>query len=239
MRFLDIGPLLPPAALACDEVMLDWAEQDVDEELLRIYEPEQPFVVLGLGNEVEKEVHVAACRARAIPLLRRCSGGGTVLQAPGCLNFSLVLRVRPEAGLRDLHDTHARVLKRHQRVLENLLQRKVDIQGTSDLTLGALKFSGNAQRRKQRFVLYHGTFLLKADLSLIEAVLRMPSREPDYRAHRAHHEFLTVLPLQRAPLESALRTAWNAQALANPFPFERVHDLVRAKYGTDAWNLRR
>jgi lipoate---protein ligase len=239
MRLLELGPLTPPAQLAADEVMLDWAENEGDQELLRFYEPDQPFVVLGIGNEVKREVDLEACRSRGISILRRCSGGGTVVQAPGCVNYSLVLRVQPEAGLRDLHDTHTRVLERHKGVLTTLLNKEVGIQGTSDLTLGALKFSGNAQRRKQRFVLYHGTFLLKADLDLIEAVLRMPTRQPDYRASRSHRQFLTILPLKTDALLRALQKAWQAQPAVAPFSHQQIEDLVVRKYGTQEWNLRR
>jgi lipoate-protein ligase A len=238
-KFLDLPLNSPAEQLAADEAMLDWAEEALDEELLRLYEPTQPFVVLGVGNEVEREVDVASCRALGIPILRRCSGGGTVLQAPGCLNYSLVLRVPAGAGLRDIHSTHERVLGRHQGMLERLLSAAVGIQGTSDLTLGALKFSGNAQRRKQRFVLYHGTFLLTADLDLIEKVLRMPSREPDYRRSRRHRDFLTLLPLKKEALSIAIREVWEAKTLTPDFPISRLATLVRDKYSLDAWNLRR
>jgi lipoate-protein ligase A len=239
MRFLNLSGLSPEAQLACDETMLNWAEDGLDEELLRFYEPSEPFVVVGLGNEVQKEVRVDACRARRIPVLRRCSGGGAVLQAPGCVNYSLVLRVRPEAGLRDIHGTHERVLERHQKLLERLLGGAVGIQGTSDLTLGALKFSGNAQRRKQRFALYHGTFLLALDVELLEALLQMPTRRPAYRHGRAHRDFVTVLPLRREPLLQGLREAWEAREPIAGFPSDRLQDLVRTKYSQDAWNFKR
>ena len=50
-------------------------------------------MVVGYANQVEVEVNVPACTARGIPILRRCSGGGTVVQGPGCLNYAVVLRI--------------------------------------------------------------------------------------------------------------------------------------------------
>ena len=35
----------------------------------------------------------------------------------------------------------------------------VEVQGHTDLAINSLKFSGNSQRRKERFLLFHGVFL--------------------------------------------------------------------------------
>ena len=52
----------------------------------------------------------------------------------------------------------------------------IQVQGHTDLTVDGLKFSGNSQRRRRKFLLFHGTFLLKFDLTLVTAdvtLLRM------------------------------------------------------------------
>ena len=86
MRHLDLTIPSPAENLACDEALLDWCESGDGVECLRFWESPEPFVVVGYANKVETEVNVAACEARKIPILRRCSGGGTVVQGPGCLN---------------------------------------------------------------------------------------------------------------------------------------------------------
>ena len=67
----------------------------------------------------------------------------------------------------------------------------IAIRGHTDLAIGGRKFSGNSQRRRKHFLLFHGTFLLNFDLALIGELLRMPSKEPDYRESRKHADFLT------------------------------------------------
>ena len=69
-------------------------------EVLRFWELPTLAVVLGSGGSVAIDVNVAACDADGVPILRRASGGGTVLLGPGCLCFSLVLELRPCAGAR-------------------------------------------------------------------------------------------------------------------------------------------
>ena len=95
MTLLDVSFPLPVHNLACDEVLLNMLEEEAVGEILRFWTSTQYFVVLGSSNNVRDEVDLDACRADGIPILRRHSGGGTVLQGPGCLNFSLILAIDP------------------------------------------------------------------------------------------------------------------------------------------------
>src|ERR1039458_3609667 len=99
MRHLDLTIPSPAENLACDEALLDWCESGTGAECLRFWESPEPFVVVGYANKVETEVNVAACEARKIPILRRCSGGGTVAQGPGCLNYALILPITKDGPL--------------------------------------------------------------------------------------------------------------------------------------------
>src|ERR1700722_8636007 len=80
MKNLDLTLASPAANLACDESLLDACEDGSGPEVLRFWQAEQCFVVVGYSNEVAREVNVAACRRADLGIFRRCSGGGTVLQ---------------------------------------------------------------------------------------------------------------------------------------------------------------
>jgi lipoate-protein ligase A len=238
MTYLDLTLPTPAENLACEEALLDWCEADRRLEALRFWAPEQAFVALGYGNRAATEADLAACAARGLPVLRRLSGGGAVVQGPGCLNYALVLQVANAVELQSVAPANAFVLERHRQALEALLGRPVQVQGRTDLTIDGRKFSGNAQRRKRQTVLLHGTFLVGLDLELVAAVLRRPSREPAYRAGRPHREFLTNLGVSAAAIKEALRRVWGAdEPLAAP-PLEGVGRLARDKYAQAAWNLR-
>jgi lipoate---protein ligase len=240
MKRLELVPKTsdPAWQLACDEAMLEWSEMRPAGELLRLWEPAQNFVVLGVGNRAATEADLAACQTLGIPVLRRCSGGGAVLQAPGCLNISLILRIPEGEEPLDAQTTHQRVLTRHKEALDALLGESVDVQGTSDLVMNSLKFSGNAQRRKRRCVLYHGTFLFEIDLNLMEKVLRLPSRQPAYRQERPHRAFLTKLPPFKEQLRGKLVHLWEAHEALTDFPTAPIDGLVEQKYSRPEWNLK-
>src|SRR6185295_18609309 len=167
MNFCDLTLPSPEENLACDEALLDLAEEGRGGEVLRIWEPRHYFVVLGYSNKAAVEANLPFCRLHTIPVMRRCTGGGAVLQGPGCLNYSLVLRVTESTPLQSIPAANKFVLRRHQEALAALLRAPVEMQGHTDLAIGGLKCSGNSQRRKRRFLLFHGSFLLHLDVSMV------------------------------------------------------------------------
>lgn len=235
MRCLDLTLDSPAANLALEEALLDACEEG-GAEVLRFWESPEYFVVVGYANKVETEVNVAACRERNVPILRRCSGGGTVLQGPGCLNYSLVLNFETEPELQTIPGANCFIMRRNAEALRKSLGLSAEVCGITDLAVGDLKVSGNAQRRKRRALIFHGTFLLSFNLQLVSELLRSPSKEPDYRAGRAHGKFITNLHVDAAAIKSALQTAWGADEKLAAIP--DVTQLVQEKYSTDEWNLK-
>jgi lipoate-protein ligase A len=251
VNLLELTLPTPAENLACDEALLDWCDTGDGPEVLRFWEPQQHFVVVGFSNRVEREANVAACRESGIPILRRCSGGGTVLQGPGCLNYSLTLRIDSDPAFQTVTGTNRFVMERHRAALEKLLSgtrsfnfqpstfnSQLAVRGHTDLVLGDRKFSGNAQRRKRHAVLFHGSFLLDFDLALMEKALRLPSKQPDYRAGRSHTEFLMNLSASASEVEAALKQVWGAKDAWEGMSSEVISDLAVRKYATDAWNFR-
>ena len=245
MRLFPVAESRPPNApgftpaqnLACDEALLEACDAGAGGEVLRLWESPSYFVVVGYGQSISREVNPAACRERGIPILRRSSGGGTVLQGPGCLNYSLVLRTGDHEACRTIGSTNRFIMQRHRAVMARLvaaghpapalagtfanaaaaagkavetIDSPLEIQGFTDLTWRGRKFSGNAQRRRQHALLFHGTFLLDFDLGLVDALLPPPSRAPDYRQNRCHSAFLTNLPVSAKAVKTALIHAWSA-----------------------------
>lgn len=238
IRWLD--PTLPTPAenLAGDEALLaDCAEHGA--AVLRFWETASPCVVIGYANSVAREVNVAACDAEGVPILRRCTGGGTVVLGPGCLCYSLVLPMSFAPELATVGGSNRFILRRLATALNGLLPEPVTAAGDTDLVWRGRKFSGNAQRRRQSHLLFHGTLLLNFDLALATRYLPMPSREPAYRAARAHSEFLTNLPLTSGQVKGAVKSAWSAEPFHPGWPAETTRRLVEEKYERGTWNRSR
>lgn len=236
MKYLDLSFDDPAHNLACDQVLLELVETgQTKDEILRLWEPVHHFVVLGHANSRHAEVNFSACQEDRVPVLRRMSGGGTVLQGPGCLNYSLILN-SGEHRFRTVREAFRYVLERHRKVTEVLTGLEVALEGISDLAVVGRKFSGNAQYRKSRAVLVHGTFLLDFNLSLIGRYLQFPVKQPAYRRDRSHMEFLTALPVPSAVLREKLKETWNACEDLNQLPLDHIDRLVEERYGRKEWS---
>ena len=232
--------------LAADEVLLDQCEAGRSEEMLLFWEPRETFVVVGYANKVASEVNVPACEAKSVPIFRRCSGGGTVVQMPGGLNYSLILQITETGPTRNITAANQFIMEKNRAAIASLFPAinhqpstiNLSVRGHTDLCLGDLKFAGNSQRRRKISLLFHGTLLLNCDLNLIGELLQMPSLEPDYRASRPHSEFVTNLNLPVEKVKAALAKEWNAtEELKNP-PLAEIKKLAREKYSTSEWNFK-
>ena len=244
MRLLDLTLPTPAENLALDEALL----LDTNgPETLRFWAPTKLQVVLGRSSRVAEEVNTAACETAQLPLLRRVSGGATIVTGPGCLMYAVVLNtdVRPE--LKAIDRAHTEVLNRLVGALKEL-EPTTTIAGTSDLAFYTnsanplLKFSGNSLRVVRSRLLYHGTLLYDFDLPMIPQLLRTPPRQPTYRNARTHEQFVGNFPAGEKVIKEALQAAWAVEAIENKLNAAQnttIAQLARDKYNRPEWNLAR
>ena len=239
MHNTDVTFETPAENIACDEALLDLCEAGSMGEVLRFWESGTPFVVVGYGNHVDIEVNRSACDKDSVAVLRRCSGGGAVVQGSGCLNYSLVLPIDRHAELASITAANCWIMKRNAAAVSKILGKEVSVEGYTDLAIDGLKFSGNAQRRKRTHLLFHGTFLLESfDLTLLSRYLKHPSREPEYRGTRSHENFVGRLSLNAQQVKSALREEWGASKALESIPDERMRTLIATRYSRLEWNFK-
>ena len=238
LLYLDRSCPTPEANLALDEALLEWCAQSPQREVLRCWESATPFVVLGRANAAATEVDLDTCTRLGLPVLRRCSGGGTVIQGPGCLSYALVLRLDRQPELAGITGANRWILDRHRTVLEDLVGEPVQVEGITDLTRRGRKFSGNAQKRGRTHLLFHGTFLLRFDLALMQRVLRPPSRAPAYREDRAHAGFVDNLLVPAEAVRCCLRECWQASAEFADSLEPVLSRLLQERYLLPEWHRR-
>jgi lipoate-protein ligase A len=239
MQFLDLTLAEAAANIALDEALLEAAESAPEpREVLRLWEPAAPLVVVGRSSHVAAEVHVENCRERGIPVIRRTSGGLSIVGGKGCLMYAVVLSYELRPALRSIDEAHREVLSTTIRALRPLVP-ELARRGTSDLVIGGRKVSGNSLRCKRRHLLYHGTLLYSFPLELIGDLLAEPPRAPDYRAGRPPAGFVAHLPASGIDLRAALATTWQAEEPMLEWPRALTEELTREKYSREEWNWRK
>lgn len=206
MQYLDLSFDDPIQNILCDEVLLTLANKHDGDEVVRFWESPIYFVVLGRTGKEQEDLKFNAIKQDNIAVLRRCSGGGTVVQGKGCFNFSFVLSKKKRPKLEGITDSY--------RYLSALLVDafkqcgiEVIFQPISDLAdaITNKKFSGNAQKRGRDFILHHGTVLYDFDLNLISKYLNMPQDMPKYRNGRSHLDFVTNINVSVSAIKQAFQ----------------------------------
>lgn len=191
----DLEVVHSPIAPIADQLALD--EQHAREagltggSVLRFWWGAEPTAILGCADKPETALDLDACAQLGIGHVKRVTGGGAVLQSSGVFNYSYTA---PDPGRLDIHAVFGIGA---DLVTGALARLGVDAahRGISDVAVGERKICGNAQARKWKAILLHGSLLVDVDFNLMESVLRHPLREPDYRRGRSHRDFLTTLRL--------------------------------------------
>jgi lipoate---protein ligase len=158
----------------------------------RVWRCAESAIVLGVSRDADAEIDAPEAAARGMAVLRRASGGGTVVLGPGTLQYAILV---PHPDPAPAIDAIKQACNRA--VCEALAASGIDAALESDcsgdLRMGSHKIGGVALRRRREATLLHGTLLVTADLAEIAAVLRHPEREPAWRCGRPHLEFLATL----------------------------------------------
>ncbi|MCC9641227.1 lipoate--protein ligase family protein [Rhodopirellula sp. JC740] len=242
--------LLAKRQLARDEAMLQWADQVVAEdsdtgletETLRVWSFERPTVVLGRSSKIDEEVNRSWCQQNEVPVLRRCTGGASVVGGPGCWMYSVVLRLLDETSIRKVDVAHDYVMTRVLAAVRKQLP-EAERQGICDLTYQNRKFSGNSLRVARHHLLYHGTLLMGADLDLIQTCLEYAPRQPEYRAKRDHRDFVGNIELDIGRWTQDLAQQFAANTRGDRSVEHSVetvaNELLQTRYSDPQWHTRR
>ncbi len=243
LRYVSFEDEDPVRQIACDEAMLRMAADGLTGECVRFYELPCHAVVMGLSGRYRVETRHRQCRDAGVSVLRRSSGGGTVLLGPGCLVYAVILDVLNRTAIASRSRAYKWILGKVSTALAGL---NVDARpsGISDISCNGRKVGGSSQQWRRRFLLHHGTLMYDMDRSLMSVYLQHPPTEPDYREGRSHETFTQNLPVSRDRLENALASEFGLRSW--PAPDTRIDglqsyidDMVRKKYGNHEWNLRR
>jgi len=241
MRVFDISFLSPARNLALDEVLLDDVEAGRSKETMRFWESKSRFAVLGVSQVLRQQVYENTCREDDIRIYRRASAGGCVLQGPGTLNYSLILLHENHPEARTVRGAYCYIF---EKIIASLESHGVSVKhkGISDLAINGKKVSGNAQKRRRKAFLHHGTLMYNFDGEVMEKYLREPSDRPGYRGDRTHKGFVQNIPLSKQDLKKALREAFDGDAAKNRLPnrlMEAARELESTKYKAPKWIHRR
>ena len=247
--------------MAIDEAMLLTQKASL-QPTLRFYGWLQPAFSFGYFQRIAEEVDVAACAAHGIGIVRRITGGGTVIHGWD-VTYTLIVPHGSGTFPKDISAAYCAISD----CLINGLQRldidvahqiEKPIAGDApnicltnpaqyDTLLNGKKIAGVSQRRNQTGVMYQGYIALDLPPS---DVLTLASRQVGFGQVAAGKSTAINLsrstPISRKQLEDAavlgFEETLGLQFVEADMSFQEIktaESLAQTKYGAAEWNFRR
>ncbi len=168
-----------------DETLISAADTGI-----MVWQPDKLCVVLGQSNHAETSLNCSQVMEDNCPVIKRNSGGETVLLSPETLVISIAFDT---AGFQNPSQYFKRI---NQAIIDELNQHlDVDLvqRGISDISCDEKKILGSSIYRHRSRVLYHAVLNVAMSVDIIERYIAHPSKEPDYRKGRKHGDFVSSL----------------------------------------------
>jgi lipoate-protein ligase A len=155
-----------------------------------IWIPDKVYIVLGASNKPADALNMDNVARDNITVLRRPSGGQTVILTPNNVLIAAVF-----FGNKTMHpkEVFQQINKLIISAIEETGIHNLIMMGISDIAISNKKILGSAIYRSKTALLYHAVLNLGEPASTFERYLKHPSKEPDYRQGRSHTEFVTSL----------------------------------------------
>lgn len=247
--------------MAVDEAML-LAQNGSLQPTLRFYDWLQPAFSFGYFQRISEEVDVATCDTHGIEIVRRITGGGTVIHGWD-VTYTLIVPHGCGTFPKDISAAYCAISD----CLINGLQRlDIDVAYQADkptaedapnicLTnpaqydtlLNEKKIAGVSQRRNRVGVMYQGYIALNLPPS---EVLALASRQVSFDQLAAGKSTAInecrSFPVYRREIEAAVALGFEetlgvrlTNSELSPEEIEAAASLAQTKYGAAEWNFRR
>ena len=202
-------------------------------------------IIMGKHQNMSAEINLDFAKEKGIPVIRRLSGGGTVFHDQGNLNYTFIF-----SGKQDSLVNYSRYTRPIIAFLETL-DINARFVGKSDLKVGHLKFSGNAEHIYRSRVLHHGTLLFATNLDELEKTLDVVEIELHKKYIRSNRSLVTNISSHltqkmdirefKDRLFSFVMDLFENSTIYNLTNHDRdeIELLVEHKYRTKKWNFGR
>jgi lipoate-protein ligase A len=248
-RYLDDDGVGAAFGLAADETLTRRQGAGDSPPTVRLYTYASHCALVGRFQRVGAEVRLDACRARAIAVNRRPTGGGAIIMGADQLGVAIMTPAagapRSWDGIRDLFQrfgagiTHAL----------GGLGLKAEYRRKNDIEVGGRKIAGlGIYFDRSGGLLFHASLLVDLDIPLMLAVLNTPFEKISDKAIATVADRITTVrrecgwPVTVAEVRRLVREGYQTTlgVALEPGEFTAVERadiqaLERERYATDAW----
>jgi lipoate---protein ligase len=145
-------------------------------------------IVMGISGKIEQHIDQTLLKKQPIPIIRRFSGGGTVIVDENTLFATFIC----QADVLEIPCCPKKIMNWTGQLYQPLFGDLPFALRENDYAIGWHKVGGNAQYLSKNRWLHHSSFLWDFDPAKMHYLL-MPPKTPAYREQRTHSDFLCCL----------------------------------------------
>lgn len=174
-RLLETGYNTAYTNMAVDRAILVSNSKGNVPPTVRFYGWKPSAISIGYFQSLNDEVDIDICDNLGIDYVRRITGGGAVFHEKE-LTYSIVIPESHPFIPKNILDSYGRICGA---IIKGLDALGIDSTYVpiNDIVTNGKKISGNAQTRKLKTVLQHGTVLTDVDVEKMFSVLRVPNEK--------------------------------------------------------------
>ncbi len=161
--------------MAIDRAILVANSKGIVPPTVRFYYWNPSAISIGYFQSLVEEIDLKECKRHGVDYVRRITGGGAVFHEHE-LTYSVVIPESHNKIPKNIMDSYGRICGAIMKGLKNF-----GIDSTyhpiNDILSNGKKISGNAQTRKHKTVLQHGTVLLDVDVEKMFTLLKVSNEK--------------------------------------------------------------
>ncbi|MFO8151691.1 lipoyl protein ligase domain-containing protein [Thioalkalivibrio sp.] len=239
IRVIDVGYVPPLESMATFHAVAE-SMKEGDDPVVTLVNPTDPFVSVGLHQDIDQEVDTAYCEAHGLPIVRRDVGGGAVYLNRDQMFFHFVYPYRLAPARVEAIYSHfiAPVLATYQALGVPAVFRPVN-----DIHVNGRKIGGTGSARINDATVMVGSFMFDFDMDTMARCLKVSSEKFRDKLRQGMEDYMTTLtrelgrPPERERVKSLFlgaieehlghRPEESRLTSAEEEALERVHSLLQ------------
>ncbi|KAF2313610.1 hypothetical protein P3X46_029746 [Hevea brasiliensis] len=188
-----------------------------------------PAIVMGISGKPSELLEIGPVLQDHIPVIKRFTGGGTVIVDCGTIFVTLICNNEDVPGVQPYPRS---IMSWSGLLYSQVFQGIGDFQlRENDYVFGDHKFGGNSQSITKSRWIHHTSFLWDYEVRNM-AYLKLPARAPKYRSARNHNEFVCRMKeyMPRSVFIERILKALESHFSVKPINLEAVDGSHMAGY---------
>lgn len=222
----------------------EYLMNNFDDEIFMLW-INKPSILIGRNQNTISEINLDYIKDNGIEVVRRLSGGGTVYNDLGNMNFTFITN-------RNSSDPQVKNgFQKFALPVINALQSlgvNAVFTGRNDIVIDDKKFSGNAQYFQKDKLLHHGTLLFDCDMSKLSLALKSkPIKFKDKSVKSVGSRVTNILPNLDNPMTLQEFRGYLKDYIINTHSIETIYEfdekdieeidkIVKERFETWEWN---